>query len=641
MTWEALVNGVVVGGVSALLAVGISQIFAVTGVLNFAHAGFAMLAAYLYSWLAVDQGWSVGAAAAGAIVIVSLLGTLAELLVLRRLAAAPFITKVIVTLGLYVLMQGAALQLFGFDPQIAPLLFTGGVDIGDTVASAQQIAILLAAIGLVAGLQVFLRTTRLGLATRSAAQDREVAGLVGVNTRVISSVNWTLGAFMAAVAGVLLAPLAVFTVDTFSIYLVTGIGAALFGGLTGLVGAFAGGLVLGIAQNWAIATSEQPGIWALAIFVAIAGLLLLRRRWPKELLGQAISAGRGSVSDRTRLVAAAALTAGWGLLVVKALTANFWAYTATLVLFYVLVGLSIVVAGGWTGQLSLGQGALVGVGVFTMLTLRNDHGLDFFPALGITLAAGVGAGLLFGLLSLRLSPTQVAIATLALSLVAAEWLFSKGLSASEFMPVPDFLASDRKLLAGMVVAVAACVLLLWRLSRSQWGLSYLASRDAPDMAAHFGVRVRTARLTAFALSGLIAALAGVGYGLLVSVVPPFAVGVSMSINVLVFTVVGGMQSLIGPFIGPLLFIALPQALKSQQTTATALPQLLGGAMVVIVLLVRPDGLASLLHGWRKPGRGRTGAVGSDSPITAAGTAPAAEGPVLAGVPGLAVDKGGS
>ena len=64
MTWEALVNGVVVGGVSALLAVGISQIFAVTGVLNFAHAGFAMLAAYLYSWLAVDQGWSVGCAAA-------------------------------------------------------------------------------------------------------------------------------------------------------------------------------------------------------------------------------------------------------------------------------------------------------------------------------------------------------------------------------------------------------------------------------------------------------------------------------------------------------------------------------------------------------------------------------------------------
>ena len=376
--------------------------------------------------------------------------------------------------------------------------------------------------------------------------------------------------------------------------------------------------------------------------MAITGLLLLRRRWPKELLGQAISAGRGSVSDRTRLVAAAALTAGWGLLAVKALTANFWAYTATLVLFYVLVGLSIVVAGGWTGQLSLGQGALVGVGVFTMLSLRNDHGLDFFPALAITLAAGVGAGLLFGLLSLRLSPTQVAIATLALSLVAAEWLFSKGLNASEFMPVPDFLASDRKLLAGTVVAVAAVVLLLWRLSRSQWGLAYLATRDAPDMAAHFGVRVRTARLTAFALSGLIAALAGVAYGLLVSVVPPFAVGVPMSINVLVFTVVGGMQSLDRPL-----------------HRAAALRRSAPGAQIAADHRHRPAPAAGRGHGRTRSARPARGAVQPAARVAPAqpaqdgrsrcrfadhdgGAGPAAEsGPVLAGVPGLAVDKGGT
>ena len=189
-------------------------------------------------------------------------------------------------------------------------------------------------------------------------------------------------------------------------------------------------------------------------------------------------------------------------------------------LFYVLVALSIVVAGGWTGQLSLGQGALVGTGVFTMLALRNDHGLAFFPALALTVAVGVAAGLVFGGLSLRLASTQVAIATLALSLVASEWVFTKGLKASEFMPVPSFLASDKKLFAGMAVAVAACLALLLRLQRSQWGLAFLATRDAPDMAAHFGVAVRAARLWAFALSGGIAALAGVGYGLLISVVPP-------------------------------------------------------------------------------------------------------------------------
>ena len=351
-----------------------------------------------------------------------------------------------------------------------------------------------------------------------------------------------------------------------------------------------------MAQNWAIAESSQPGIWALAIFVAIASLLLLRRRWPNELLAPAtVSAGSRRSGGHGWIVARLAFAAGWGLLLFNALRVNFWAYTASLVLFYVLVALSIVVAGGWTGQLSLGQGALVGTGVFTMLALRNDHGLDFFPALAITLAVGVAAGLVFGALSLRLASTQVAIATLALSLVASEWLFTKGLNASEFMPVPSFLASDRKLFAGMAVAVAATCLLLLRLQRSQWGLAFLATRDAPDMAAHFGVAVRSARLWAFALSGGIAALAGVGYGTLISVVPPYAVGVPMSINVLVFTVVGGLGSLIGPFIGPLLFIAGPQIVKSSQTSASALPQLLGGGMVVLVLLARPEGLGSFLR----------------------------------------------
>src|SRR5207245_2950349 len=116
MNMAAFINGIAVGGVAALLAVGISQIFTTSGVLNFAHAGFAMVAAYLYAWLAATEHWPVGWAALATVVIVSLLGTLAEWLVLRRLADAPFITKVIVTLGLYVFMQGATLQLFGFDP---------------------------------------------------------------------------------------------------------------------------------------------------------------------------------------------------------------------------------------------------------------------------------------------------------------------------------------------------------------------------------------------------------------------------------------------------------------------------------------------------------------------------------------------
>src|SRR2546430_15873115 len=156
MTVAAFINGIAVGGVAALLAVGISQIFTTSGVLNFAHAGFAMVAAYLYAWLAATEPWPVGWAALATVVIVSLLGTLAEFLVLRRLADAPFTTKVIVTLGLYVFMQGMTLQLFGFNPKKAPLLFHGGGSVGSTVAAWQQLGIPRARVALMAGLGPFL-----------------------------------------------------------------------------------------------------------------------------------------------------------------------------------------------------------------------------------------------------------------------------------------------------------------------------------------------------------------------------------------------------------------------------------------------------------------------------------------------------
>jgi ABC-type branched-subunit amino acid transport system permease subunit len=204
-----------------------------------------------------------------------------------------------------------------------------------------------------------------------------------------------------------------------------------------------------------------------------------------------------------------------------------------------------------------------------MLALRNDVELPFVPALLAVLAFGALAGGLLGVLSLRLSPTQIAIVTLAATMAASEWLFVKDLAASESAVAPGFLDSDRKLFAALALVVIGATLLLRRLSASRWGLSFHAVRDAPDMAAHFEVPVRSCRIWAFAISGVLAAVAGVAYGLLVSVVPPFAVGVPMSINVLVFTVVGGMSSLIGPFIGPLLFIAGPQVLKVSQTTATA------------------------------------------------------------------------
>src|SRR5581483_3943883 len=594
VTFDAIVNGVAVGGVAALLAVVVVLLIQETGVLNFAHAGFALVAAYVYAWV-YDQGWTLAASAVGAILVATLLGAAAEWFVLRRLESASFISKVIVTLGLYLFLQGLVLERFGFVPKKAPLLVAGGVTIGHLRVGHQQLLILVVALASVAGLQLFLHGTRLGLACRVCAENRDIAGVLGIPRRFVSSVNWTLGAFLAGVAGVLIAPLTLtVNVETFGIYLVTAVVAALFGGLTGLLGAFLGGLALGVAQSVATVEISQAGVEALAVFAALAGLLVLRRRWPAEITGHDQVDSGGWRGSRAWLPARVVFAGLWGLLLLNAARANFWAFTASLVLFYVLVSLSLVVSAGWTGQLSLGHGALVGLGTFSMLSLQVRHGLGFWVALALTIGFGILAGLVYGGISLRLGSTQVAIVTLALSLVGSAWLFPR-IGTGGSVPVPVFLHSDRKLLVGFVVAVALCSLLLLRLRSTFWGLAFLAARDAPDMVGHFDVPVGACRLWAFSIAGGIAALAGAGFGLLLSSVPTFAVGVTMSLNVLVFTVVGGLHLVAGAFIGPLLFIAGPQVFKTSQVGASAWPQITGGLTVMLVVLARPDGLASLLR----------------------------------------------
>ncbi|MDQ1490168.1 MAG: hypothetical protein QOJ23_2682, partial [Actinomycetota bacterium] len=445
VTFEALVNGIAVGGVAALLAVGITQIFRVTGVLNFAHAGFALVAAYVYAWL-YDQGWTLAASAAAAILVATLLGAAAEALVLRRLESAAFSSKVIVTLGMYLFLQGMILQVFGFVPKRAPLLVQGGVTVGHLRVGNQQLLILAAALATVALLQLFLHRTRLGLACRVCAENRDMAGMLGIPRRFVSSVNWTVGGFVAGVAGVLIAPLSLtVNVETFGIYLVSAIVAALFGGLTGLLGAFVGGLALGVAQSMATVKFGQAGIEAVAVVAALAGLLVMRRRWPAEITDHHQVDAGGWRGSRVWLPTRVALGLLWALLLVNGARSNFWAFTAALVLFYVLVSLSIVVSAGWTGQLSLGHGALVGLGTFSMLSLRAHHGLPFFTALAVTVVLGVAAGLLYGAISLRLGSTQVAIVTLALSLAGSAWLFPR-IGTGGTAPVPGFLHSDAKLL---------------------------------------------------------------------------------------------------------------------------------------------------------------------------------------------------
>jgi sulfate-transporting ATPase len=590
----AALGGLAVGGSYALVAVGISLAFSTTGVLSFAHAAFAMWASYLYAWLAAEQGVPVGWAALAAVTTACLIGLATERLVIRRVATASPVTRMIASLGVLSFFQGVILQVFGFYPKRAPALFDGGrVGAGDVTVTYQQLAILLSAVGLVLVLGGFLRLSRTGLAIRATASQPTVARLLGARRTTVARVNWGIGAAMAGVAGVLIAPVSLVSIGTFPILLTKALAATLFGGVVGMSGAFAGGLVIGGVEGLAGSLSGAAGVRELGVLSVVVVLLVARRTWPADVLsaGPAVS---GSLGSSWWLPLRGVLGLLAALLLARGMGSGLWSYVAGLAVVSALLGLSLVVLTGWSGQVSLMQGALAGVGAFGLIWLVNQYGVPVALAVPGAVLLGAAAGGLTALAGARLSGLQLGIATLAVSAVASEFLFQvRGVRWS--IERPSLLDSDRVLLLVMAVTLAVTIALLAGLRRSPWGRAMVALRTSPAAAAHFGVRPRRLRVLAFALSGAVAATAGVFQAVLVGAVTPTDFGPLLSISAVVFFVVGGRDSLAGPLIAALVFVAGPQVFKLSQTSASALPDLLSGLLVIGLIAARPAGLADFLR----------------------------------------------
>lgn len=590
---NALITGLVVGGSYSLMAVGISLIFSTTGVLNLAHAGFAMEAGYIYANLTREHGWGAWPAALVAVALVAVLGVLVERVVIRRVVDAPGTVRFVVTLGLLSLMTGVTLQVFGFRPKAPPPLFESGrLQLGSSVdVSYQEVAVIVAAVVLVAGLSLFLRLTRTGLAIRAVADDQTVARLMGVRHHRIAALNWAIASTLAAVAGVLLSPLTILTVGTFPLLVLKALGATLFGGVSGMLGSFVGGFVLGGAESLAFTRWSVVGVRELTVSLIILVLLFTRKKWPAELTTTRVTEG---VSDsqfsslfRTVLVGAVVLA------LVNVVRSDFWGQTGTLALVTALGVLGLVVLTGFTGQVSLMQGGLMGLGGLTMANLYGRQGWPLaFAILGGAVVAMLASGLL-AYPSRRLSGLQMGIATLAVTAGISEWLLNQDLFPT-LVTRPSYLSQDRQVFYLALPITLLAILAVWNLRRGVWGRRFFAVRYSDETAAHFAIAPVHVRTVAFMISGLLAGLGGCFFVLLLQGVTPVQFGVQLSIALLLYTIACGAQSLASPLVAALVFGFLPQVLTKSQTGASTIPDISAGLLIIGLASFRPGGLATLL-----------------------------------------------
>ena len=289
---EQVVAGLATGGIYALLALAIVMIYRSTDVVNFAQGEMAMFATFI-AWsiagpTAFDR-WPIWLVLIVGVFVAGAMGAAIERIVIRPVENAPVLRVVVVTLGLLLVLNSLATSIWGGEPKPFPSLFslTEGVDLGFARLSWHRVSILVTSVSVMALLFLLFNYTKLGLAMRATAQNREASRLMGIDVGRMLTLGWALSAAVGGLAGLLIAPIT--TIDpTFMLrVLLFAFAAAVLGGLDSPPGAIIGGFLIGVTEN--LLGSYMPEQWfgpgmRLPLTLLLLVLVLLFR--PTGLLGR-------------------------------------------------------------------------------------------------------------------------------------------------------------------------------------------------------------------------------------------------------------------------------------------------------------------------------------------------------------------
>ena len=577
---DTIVSGLVHGNVYALVAVGISLIFGVTGVVNFAQGSIVGFGAMLGWWFIGVCGWPWWLALLAVAASSALIGWIINLTTVRPLIKAPPIAALLTTFAASMVLDNLSQILFGADTREypAPLptddLPVGGVRLGtsDAVAIGFTIAAML-------GLWAWLRFGRDGLAVRATAADPDAARQMGIPVTRVQNLSFLLASCLGGVGGIFFGMYAgVISPYSASFTGTVGFIAAAVGGLGSIVGAVAGGFVIGLLE--ALGIYQFGGSFRdLFIFGAFLLVLLLRPHGlfgsrhavsSEPMTGTFLGAGRPP-----RLVwwhwALLALVAG---LAVPLLGGPVLSSVGTQVTIYAIIAVPMTLLAGSTGQVSLGQAAPVAIGAYASALLVMRLNLPFLVAL---LLAGVIAAVLATLVTLpiwRLGGHYVSMATLALGYIVLSVIrgwdaLTKGAYGLSGIPAPEILG-------------------LWLLvAEDHYQLDVLAAVGSDEIASRsLGLRTRGYKALAYALAAFFAGMAGALLAHQYNYLDPTVFTVQMSVLVLTIVVLGGINSPFGAVLGSLALVGLPEALR----LAPDVRILLYGIVVIAIIRFLPQGL---------------------------------------------------
>jgi branched-chain amino acid transport system permease protein len=613
-------NGLASASLLFLVALGLTLIFGVTRVVNFAHGSFFMVGAYLAVTFYDRLGGGVLGFWGGAILasaVVGVLGAVIEIVVLRRIYRAPELLQLITTFGVVLVLKDAVLYLWGPEDILGPRApgLTGAVSI--LGKPFPEYDLLLLALGPLLGLGVWLllKRTDWGTRVRAATEDRDMAAALGINQALMFTGVFVLGSMLAGLAGALALPRepanhAMDLTIIADVFVVT-----VVGGLGSLPGAYVAAVIISVVKAWCIGLGDTAvfgvtfsfsKLTLVAEFIVMAVVLVIR---PWGLFGTPQAPQRISAASILPLPLPD-LRRAWPLaivalvLIAMPLVADrYTVVLATDIIIFALFAASLGLIMGAGGMASFGHAAYFGAGAYAA-AVAAKVGAPFLVAVPVGVVFASGLAVVFGWFCVRLSGVSLAMLTLAFAqitwAIAYQWdSVTGGSNGLIGIWPPAMLSSKTAYYFTTLILAGVAIGLVWRAVHAPLGYLLRAARDSRVRAEAVGVDVRLIQWRAIVAAGAAAGLAGALYVFSKGSLSPDSLAIPRSVDALAMVLIGGVQTLVGPVVGAVVFVMLQDWI----VRATPYWHAVLGATLILITVLFPQGIVGTLRQRRARGEG--------------------------------------
>ena len=633
-----LILGLGAGATYAILGQGLVLKYRSAGVVDFAHGAVAMFIAYVFINLRSfgqrelpvvliphqislngGAGLSTWLAIVISLVYAAVFGLVLYVLIYRPIRSASPLTRVCASVGVMLGLEAIAVLNFSTQPVATnPIFPSSPLSLSGITFPEDRLYFTGVVVIIAVALTLAYRFSRFGLATRAGAENDRGAALTGISANRVAGQNWVIATVLAGAAGIMIAPVANLDPNSYTLFVVPALAAALVGRFQSFWLTALAGLLIGCAQSeitklitvWT--WLPQQGLGDAIPFVVIIVVMALRSR--------TVLARGGETAERNPSIgrphapplrtAAACFVVGVILLIALSGVLRF-AFISSLTV--TCIALSVVVLTGYVGQVSLAQMSLAGIGGFMLGHISSGWGIGFPWSLILAGLCAVPVGLVIGLPALRLRGVNLAVVTLGFAAAMDAVIFNlhSFIGGTAGLPIPGprlpglnlAISQGRaypRVIFGVVVLVVVILLglLVARLRRGPAGRMLLAIRSNERAAGSVGINVAQGKLMAFGLAAFIAGIGGALTGYMQGELTSDSFAAFTSISLLAIVFVAGVGRIAGAVVAGVMFSAagLFVTFLNLHLNVGKYQAIVAGIALVLTAIQNPDGLTSTSTG---------------------------------------------